>query len=101
MPAAVGGGVIIDQGVGSSGEQFLLEIFEGLLVTFFGRPTAWVLDYSNLWPWSLPSGRGTLRHATSRSLRIPADAIERGDHIGVKLRESHERQNHRSRGRMG
>lgn len=73
-------GVLVDRGVASSCEQFLLEIRESSLVTLFGQPTAGILDYSNLRPWRLPSGRRTLWYATSRSLRLPLTPI---DGIGV------------------
>jgi hypothetical protein len=41
-------------------------------VKTFGRPTAGVLDCSNLRPYDSPSGRRRLCYATSRSLRLPS-----------------------------
>jgi hypothetical protein len=71
--------VLIDQPCGSSCEQFVLEARTGSRVKVLGRPTFGVLDYSNLRPHTLPSGR-LLFYATTRSTRLPAMRI---DGVGV------------------
>ena len=63
--------VVIDQACGSSCEQFVLSVRQSYNVKLFGRRTAGALDYSNLRPQVLPSGKRLLWYATSRSLRLP------------------------------
>jgi hypothetical protein len=63
--------VVIDQACGSSCEQFVLSVRQSYNVKLFGRRTAGSLDYSNLRPQVLPSGKRLLWYATSRSLRLP------------------------------
>jgi len=71
--------VLIDQGCGSSCEQFVLAMQQAWNVKTFGRRTAGALDYSNLRPHKLPSGKRVVLYATSRSKRLPhmpVDAVE-------------------------
>lgn len=62
--------VLTDRACGSSCEQFVLAARTGLRVKIVGRPTMGALDYSNLRPHALASGR-MLFYATSRSTRLP------------------------------
>ena len=74
--------VLIDHPCGSLGEQFLLDLRQSRNVKLLGRPTAGVLDYSNVrpHPHPLPSGVHVLWCASSRSLRLPGCPI---DGVGV------------------
>ena len=72
--------VLIDGRCGSSCEEFVLLVRQSFKVKTFGRPTAGSLDYSNLRPYELPSGKRRLFYATSRSLRLPANPI---DGVGI------------------
>jgi hypothetical protein len=74
-------GILIDRHCGSSCEQFALEARRHFKVKLFGRPTFGSLDYSNLGPTDLPSGKRQVWHATSRSRRLPELPI---DGIGVQ-----------------
>jgi len=69
-------GLLIDRLCGSSCEEFVLAARQSLKVKVFGRPTYGALDYSNLRPHMLPSGRHRLTYATSRSLRLPAFPVD-------------------------
>ena len=70
--------LMIDGRCGSSCEEFVLIVRQSFKVKTFGRPTAGALDYSNLRPYDLPSGKRRLFYATSRSLRLPSDPIDAG-----------------------
>lgn len=70
--------VLVDRSCGSSCEQFLIEARSSYRVKLLGRPSRGTLDYSNLRPYKLPSGKRTLMYATSRSLRLPAMAVDLG-----------------------
>jgi len=72
--------VLTDQGCGSSCEQFVLEMKQAWNVKIFGRRTAGALDYSNLRPHKLPSGRRIVLYATSRSKRLPYMPV---DAVGI------------------
>jgi hypothetical protein len=72
--------VLVDQPCGSSCEQFVLTVRQNFRVKLVGRPTAGQLDYSNLRPYHLPSGR-ILLYATSRSIRLPLMPV---DNVGVQ-----------------
>ena len=63
--------VMIDRQCGSSCEEFVLLARQSFKVKTFGRPTYGALDYSNLRPHDLPSGKRRLFYATSRSTRLP------------------------------
>lgn len=63
--------VLIDRECYSSCEQFLLSVRQNFNVKLKGRRTAGSLDYSNVRPHPLPSGKRLLWYATSRSLRLP------------------------------
>lgn len=74
-------GIIINGGVASSGEHFLLYAKNSTKCMLFGaEPTAGVLDYSSAYSLELPSGYGKLSFPTSRSRRLPEYPI---DHIGI------------------
>ena len=73
--------LMIDGRCGSSCEEFVLVVRQSFKVKTFGRPTAGSLDYSNLRPYDLPSGKRRLFYATSRSLRLPSNPID-ADGIG-------------------
>lgn len=63
--------VLMDGGCGSSCEQFLLTVKQSFSVKLVGRRSYGTLDYSNLRPFDLPSGKRQLWYATSRSQRLP------------------------------
>jgi hypothetical protein len=69
-------GILVDHRCGSSCEEFLLAMRQSFKVKLFGQSSAGSLDYSNLRPWTLPSGRRRLLYATSRSLRLPEFAVD-------------------------
>lgn len=71
--------LLIDRACGSSCEQFVLETRPSFRVKLVGRPTFGAIDYSNLRPHPLPSGR-VLYYATTRSTRVPDMNI---DGIGI------------------
>jgi hypothetical protein len=73
--------ILIDRRCGSSCEQFALDARRHFKVKLFGRPTFGSLDYSNLRPTDLPSGKRRIWRATSRSRRLPELPI---DGIGVQ-----------------
>lgn len=62
---------LIDRECYSSCEQFLLSVRQNFNVKLMGRRTAGSLDYSNVRPYPLPSGKRLLWYATSRTLRLP------------------------------
>jgi Peptidase family S41 len=68
--------VIIDGRCGSSCEEFVLVARQSFSVKVIGRPSFGSLDYSNLRPYDLPSGKRVLWYATSRSLRLPGYAVD-------------------------
>lgn len=72
--------VLVDRRCGSSCEQFLLAMQQAWNVKLFGRRTAGALDYSNLRPHKLPSGKRVVLYATSRSKRLPYLPV---DAVGV------------------
>ena len=73
--------ILIDRRCASSCEQFALDARRHFKVKLFGRPTFGSLDYSNLRPTDLPSGKRRIWRATSRSRRLPELPI---DGIGVQ-----------------
>jgi len=68
--------ILIDGGCGSSCEQFALEARQSFSVKLIGQHTFGSLDYSNLRPHDLPSGRRRLWYATTRSTRIPGLMVD-------------------------
>ena len=74
-------GIIIDEDVASSAEQFLLDAKESSKVILFGNcNTAGVLDYSNAITEKLPSNKYELIFPMTRSRRLPDHPI---DNIGI------------------
>jgi C-terminal processing protease CtpA/Prc len=74
-------GIIINGRNASSAEQFLLTAKNSSKVTLFGNEnTAGVLDYSNITPKELPSGKYNLWLPATRSKRLPENPI---DNIGI------------------
>jgi hypothetical protein len=69
-------GVLVDRRCASSCEEFLLAMRQSFKVKLFGQSSAGSLDYSNLRPWTLPSGKRRLMYATSRSTRLPDFAVD-------------------------
>lgn len=63
--------VLVDEDCISSCEQFLLTVRQSFRVKLLGRNSRGNLDYSNLRPHLLPSGKRQLLYATSRSYRLP------------------------------
>jgi hypothetical protein len=72
--------ILVDGGCKSSCEEFLLAARQSFTVKLLGQHTGGTLDYSNLRPYTLPSGDRVLLYAVTRSLRIPAMPV---DGIGV------------------
>lgn len=70
--------VLIDHPCGSSCEQFVLAVRQSFSVKLIGRNTYGVLDYGNMRPHALPSGRRLLLYAISRSHRLPAMQVDLG-----------------------
>jgi hypothetical protein len=68
--------ILIDGRCGSSCEEFVLVARQSFNVKVIGRPTFGSLDYSNLRPYDLPSGKRVLWYATSRSLRLPEYSVD-------------------------
>jgi C-terminal processing protease CtpA/Prc len=68
--------ILIDGGCGSSCEEFVLEARQSFNVKLIGQHTYGSLDYSNLRPHDLPSGRRRLWYATTRSTRIPGLLVD-------------------------
>lgn len=68
--------VLIDGNNGSTAEQFLLAAKQSKKVKLFGKTTAGVLDISNMYQTTSPSGHFTLHYGLSKSLRIPDMAID-------------------------
>ncbi|MBH5321590.1 S41 family peptidase [Aurantiacibacter sediminis] len=77
FPQRVG---ILAEGAGSSGDQFAIDARFSDKVTFFGGPTAGVIDYSNVIEATSPSGDYTLRWPMTRSMRLPEEPF---DNVGV------------------
>lgn len=69
-------GVLIDNGNGSTAEQFLLAAKQSQKVKLFGVTTRGVLDISNMYQTQSPSKRFTLYYSLSKSFRIPEMAID-------------------------
>ena len=68
--------ILIDGGCGSSCEEFALEARQSFNVKLIGQHTFGSLDYANLRPYDLPSGRRRLWYATTRSTRIPGLTVD-------------------------
>lgn len=68
--------VLIDKYCGSSCEQFVLTARQSFSVKVLGRNTAGALDYSNLRPHVLQSGKRELRYASTRSARLPIMPVD-------------------------
>ncbi len=68
--------ILIDGGCGSSCEEFVLAARQSFQVKLVGQHTNGSLDYSNLRPRDLPSGRRRLWYATTRSTRIPGLMVD-------------------------
>ncbi|MFZ5552892.1 MAG: S41 family peptidase [Bacteroidota bacterium] len=73
--------VIINEGCGSTTEQFLLDAKQSNKVILIGKATAGVLDYSNVRQVDFSCMNFVLGYPTTRSRRIPDNAI---DNIGIK-----------------
>ncbi|MEZ4800184.1 MAG: S41 family peptidase [Flavobacteriales bacterium] len=69
-------GIIINQGNGSTAEQFLLESRQSKKVKLFGVTTFGVLDISNMYFVDSPCNEFQLGYSLSRSMRIPSFAID-------------------------
>lgn len=69
-------GIIINNGNGSTDEQFLLAAKQSRKVKLFGVTTFGVLDISNMYFVEAPCKEFTLGYALSRSKRIPGMTID-------------------------
>jgi hypothetical protein len=67
---------LVDQGCGSSCEEFVLVVKKSWSAKTFGQRTTGSLDFSNLRPWVTPSGLRVIWYATSRSRRLPDNPID-------------------------
>lgn len=68
--------VLISSACRSSCEEFVLSVRQSYTVKLIGEHTFGTLDYSNLRPHTLPSGRRVLMYATSRSNRLPGMPVD-------------------------
>ncbi|WP_276834287.1 S41 family peptidase, partial [Chryseobacterium cucumeris] len=69
-------GIIINNGNGSTAEEFLLAAKQSKKVKLFGTTTAGVLDISNMYFVNSPCKEFKLGYALSKSFRIPDMAID-------------------------
>lgn len=68
--------ILFDGRCASSCEEFLLTVRQSFAVKLAGRPSRGSLDYSNLRPFVMPSGKRLLLYAISRSGRLPDMPID-------------------------
>ena len=69
-------GIIINEGNGSTAEQFLLAAKQSKKVKLFGTTTVGVLDISNMYLITSPCGDLEFGYSLSRSMRIPDMTID-------------------------
>lgn len=69
-------GIIIDENVGSSAEQFLLAAKQSKKVKLFGTPTFGALDIANMYSLKSPCNEYELGYGLSRSRRLPDYALD-------------------------
>jgi len=69
-------GIIIDGGVGSSAEQFLLAAKQSKKVKLFGTSTFGSLDISNMYFVKSPCGEYELGYSLSKSKRLPGYVLD-------------------------
>ncbi|MCW1962130.1 S41 family peptidase [Chryseobacterium viscerum] len=69
-------GIIINDGNGSTAEEFLLATKQSKKVKLFGTTTAGVLDISNMYFVNSPCNEFKLGYSLSKSFRIPDMAID-------------------------
>ena len=69
-------GIIINEGIGSTTEQFLLAAKQSKKVKLFGTTTSGVLDISNMYFVKSPCEAFKLGYSLSKSLRIPEMTID-------------------------
>ena len=69
-------GIIINEGNGSTSEQFLLAAKQSKKVKLFGTTTAGILDISNMHFVNSPCNEFRLGYSLSKSMRIPEMAID-------------------------
>ena len=74
-------GIIINQGCGSTTEQFLLAARQSTKVRLLGTNTWGCLDISNMYEVASPCKEFELGYGLSRTMRIPDMAI---DEIGIE-----------------
>jgi hypothetical protein len=73
--------IICNQNNGSTDESFLLKAKQSSKVKVFGRPTAGILDISNIRIVEFPNGRFQLTYSMTASLALPAFSI---DGVGIQ-----------------
>ncbi len=69
-------GIIINEGNGSTTEQFLLAAKQSKKVKLFGKTTMGILDISNMYSIDSPCNEYKLGYSLSRSMRIPDFTID-------------------------
>lgn len=69
-------GIIINNGNGSTAEEFLLQAKQSKKVKLFGTTTAGVLDISNMYFVNSPCNEFKMGYSLSKSFRIPDMAID-------------------------
>ncbi len=73
--------IICNQNNGSTDESFLLKAKQSSKVKVFGRPTAGILDISNIRKVDFPNGQFQLVYSMTASLWLPAFSI---DGVGIQ-----------------
>jgi len=73
--------IICNQFNGSTDESFLFQVKQSSKVKVFGRPTAGILDFSNVHVVDFPNGLFQLMYSMTASFRIPDFPI---DGIGIQ-----------------
>ncbi|WP_288445923.1 S41 family peptidase [Chryseobacterium culicis] len=76
LPYPKNAGIIINNGNGSTAEEFLLAAKQSKKVKLFGTTTAGVLDISNMYFVNSPCNEFKMGYALSKSFRIPDMAID-------------------------
>lgn len=81
--------ILIDEGCGSTTEEFIMAAKQSRKVKFYGRTTAGAIDVSNVYELESPNKQFFLYYAMTRSKRIPHFVVDdRGMHPDFYLDDS-------------